>query len=415
MKIAVYNPLSGHGHLDSWNAIVVHTLVERGHRVVAITQSPTALWDLLDVRGFDGHSRLRVVPLAKPRKRPLGVRIGRFVVRSVRDVGRFLARRGVASPARSPARKGGPSLDPGAIATNVSAACERHDAPDIVLVMYMDLYRQDASAWRAYDKSSKVPWAGVRFHVAPGKKSPEEGWFRSRAFRGMGFLAEDICSQHARWFPEKQFVCLPEITTHVICPQHSGLVNALTKRARGRKIVFYGGSLGRSKNLSMWSRVVAAMDPREWFFCLVGEVCWDDLLSEDRAVVERLQRELPENVLAHLQYIGVDCVFNALVAKSDVVYAVYRDFPYSSNIITKAAWLEKPVVVSDRFVMGQRVRRYGCGRAVPEDDLDAIVQAIEQASRSATPGEAFASCRAECNEEAMGARLDAWLKACVTT
>lgn len=414
MKIAVYNPLSGHGHLDSWNAIVVQALVERGHSVLAITQNPTALWDLLDVRGFGGHSRLRVVPIAKPRKRPLGQRIGRFFVRSARDVVGLLTNIVRGQPAYPLLRKReGFFLDPGGIATNVSAACDQDNVPDIVLVMYMDLYRRERLAWRAYDKALKVPWAGIRFHVAPSDERPQEEWFRSQAFRGLGFLDEDICNQHARWFPERHFVCLPEITTHVACPEHSGLVTSLKTRAQGRKIVFYGGSLGRSKNLAMWGRVMAAMDPKEWFFCLVGEICTHDLLPEDRAVVEALQREPRENVLSHLQYIGVDCVFNALVASSDVVYAVYRDFPYSSNIITKSAWLEKPVVVSERYAMGQRVRRYGFGLTTPEDDRDAIVQSLERACAMTVPKEAFASCQAECNEAVLGDRLEAWLHRCV--
>ncbi len=45
---------------------------------------------------------------------------------------------------------------------------------------------------------------------------------------------------------------------------------------------------------------------------------------------------------------------------TDHVVAVY------SNILTKAALLSKPIIVSDRFLMGQRVNTYNIGIAVPE-------------------------------------------------
>lgn len=413
MKIAIYNPLSGHGHLDSWNTMFVRALLEAGHGVVAITPRPSVLRESLEPHHVNGGN-LVICGIARPTqvKRPLSVRLQRLVWRSVRDVRKWMGHRTGGVVTKTPTDGGPGVIHPLDIAASVATARQAGVRPDIVLVMYMDLVKRDAMAWQQYDHIARTPWAGLRFHIRPAAEMPTDGWFQSNMFRGFAFLAEDVCMQHRKWFPNKRFECLPEITTHATCPEGSGLVATLLRHAKGRKIVFYGGSIGCSKDLATWGKVAAAMDPTKWFFCLVGQVYKHDLGRDDIAVVEALSKHPPENMLLHLHYIETECEFNALIAASDVVYAVYKDFPYSSNIITKAAWLEKPVIVSDRFVMGQRVRRYGSGETVPEGDVEAIVQAIERSCVRTPSKQAFATCRAECNEKALGDRLDAWLLAC---
>jgi glycosyltransferase involved in cell wall biosynthesis len=69
---------------------------------------------------------------------------------------------------------------------------------------------------------------------------------------------------------------------------------------------------------------------------------------------------------------------NAVVASSDVVFAAYRNFPNSSNIMTKSAVFERPIVVSDGFLMAERVRHYCLGEVVPEGDIEALACALDK-------------------------------------
>jgi glycosyltransferase involved in cell wall biosynthesis len=57
---------------------------------------------------------------------------------------------------------------------------------------------------------------------------------------------------------------------------------------------------------------------------------------------------------------------------------VYLDFPHSSGILGKAAEFEKPIIVSNKYCMGERVSKYEIGLTVDENDTDALYQAICQ-------------------------------------
>lgn len=48
--VLIYNPISGHGHLDSWNAIFVSLLLDRGWKVLALTPDAQALVSKLALR-----------------------------------------------------------------------------------------------------------------------------------------------------------------------------------------------------------------------------------------------------------------------------------------------------------------------------------------------------------------------------
>ena len=45
--IVIYNPVSDHGHLDSWNALFIRVLLEAKWKVLAITPNPETLVETL--------------------------------------------------------------------------------------------------------------------------------------------------------------------------------------------------------------------------------------------------------------------------------------------------------------------------------------------------------------------------------
>jgi UDP:flavonoid glycosyltransferase YjiC (YdhE family) len=92
---------------------------------------------------------------------------------------------------------------------------------------------------------------------------------------------------------------------------------------------------------------------------------------------------------------------------------VYKDFRNSSNMPGKAAAFGKPILVSDKYLMGERVRHYGLGAAVPEDNPEAILAAIESVIQSPPLQENFATYKAMHNEEVMGRALERFFTACL--
>src|SRR5262245_51813242 len=59
--ILLYNPISGHGHLDSWNFLFVSILLRSGYRVLALTPDRDALQRALDGAGLAAHPMLCVL------------------------------------------------------------------------------------------------------------------------------------------------------------------------------------------------------------------------------------------------------------------------------------------------------------------------------------------------------------------
>ena len=61
LRILLYNPISGHGHLDSWNALFVELLLQHGYEVAALTPDETTLRKILLQKGVNDHPGLKIL------------------------------------------------------------------------------------------------------------------------------------------------------------------------------------------------------------------------------------------------------------------------------------------------------------------------------------------------------------------
>jgi len=103
---------------------------------------------------------------------------------------------------------------------------------------------------------------------------------------------------------------------------------------------------------------------------------WRDISTEMRNSLESAWEGLP-NLYAYPKHLP-EKTMNSVVAASDVMVADYRQFPNSSNALTKAALFERPIVESEGYLMAERVKKYGMGEVVPEGDVEALVVAIQK-------------------------------------
>jgi hypothetical protein len=122
----------------------------------------------------------------------------------------------------------------------------------------------------------------------------------------------------------------------------------------------------------------------------------------------------PENCLVHPAYIEDERELNSIIAAADILYAVYDDFRPSSNTLTKAAMFNKPVMVSDRYLMGERVRRYRTGATVASGTTEEIIAALETLRRTDRSEFGFAAYREDHSVEALKKQLagllEFWLR-----
>ncbi|MDW8465866.1 MAG: glycosyltransferase [Chloroherpetonaceae bacterium] len=150
------------------------------------------------------------------------------------------------------------------------------------------------------------------------------------------------------------------------------MVEEAKQRANGRKIVGLIGSLSPRKGLRTFIEV--ASKAKDKFFLLAGR--FSEAVDKDIERLLQRARSL-ENCFTHYERIPDGAEFNAFVNACDFIFAAYVDFKYSSNIMTKAALLKKPLIVSDGGLMAQRVRKFKIGTVIQQENVEQCLAAIE--------------------------------------
>jgi len=454
--ILVYNPISNHGHLDSWNAMFVAALLEHGWRVQVLTPDVPALTLRLEQKGIGPSPRLQILDwnaihgeiLERIRARlwrwwrvwdvfgdvyfykrkgseltddmgfwvQLRTRMFQILVPPAFRLSHYLL-------ARVRRLKDGPApplgqedpeanyLNPADFGRRVAAGLRyAHARPALILNMYMDMYKSDAGSWRRFAEQVSIPWAGIRFVPL---QAPSEGYYALESLRGMCFLEESVCTDYRRLLPEKCFGYLPDVTETELPGQPGPIAMEIRRRAAGRKIVFMGGSIGWQKNVARWYELIAMADPAVWYFVQIGEVHRETFNVEERVAYEAALSAPPENFYLKAEYLPDEREFNEIIAQSDVIFAVYRDFSKSSNMPGKAAHFRKPLLVSDRYLMGTRVREYGIGLAVPEDDSRKMLEALNALAQSPVAEACFLRYRQAFSMDGLRTHLAGFLDACL--
>lgn len=145
--------------------------------------------------------------------------------------------------------------------------------------------------------------------------------------------------------------------------------------AGNRRIITLVGHLQRTKGLVNFTAALQRPELKDAFFVLAGDIYWGEIDTPTRLSLLRSWEEA-ENLYCHLQRLSSEACLNQIIQISDVIYAVYSDFPNTSNIMTKAALLRKPVLVSKGHLMADLTERYSLGEVVPENDVVAIATSL---------------------------------------
>lgn len=268
---------------------------------------------------------------------------------------------------------------------------ERMARTPVDLVFFACIYESHFELFRTACPHFGYDWAGLHLHARrPSAPAGDGGSFdplRSPRLQSLGVLDPNLVEPYRSRTGGKPVFVFPDLTD----PEHpaahepeAGLANKLRALAGGRKVVALLGHLKLSKGLEAFTR--AAADPRlqDVIFFLGGEIDWDGVPRHLRSELMTAWERSP-NILTHLQRIE-EKAFNGVLRMADVVYAAYVDFPFSSNVLTKAAIFQRPIVVTEGQLMGERVREFGLGAVVPDRNPQAVADAIlELLSSAGTP------------------------------
>ena len=365
--------------MDSWCGLIAKVLVDRGYKVFILTpgapehgfvhsQDETSDSKIEYLKWkFSIAERLRLTVISVLSRLPM---ILDFLIKA-----RQRRRGGRLGQVQSRSSSG--DVHPKSFEYHVNWAMrQRKVSPDLILNLYLDVYRSDKPSWSAIKIDGNTPFAGLRF---VGDGEGEDGVCTANGFRGIALFEEGMYRKYNSRYKNLRVIQLPDITNTEFDSVNKYEMKQVQELAKNRTVVFLGGSIGGNKNIGKFVEVISMMDSDHWFFLVIGKVDKTTFTESDLVEYDKIESGVFKNVLLIDQYIESESIFNGYIYASDIVYAVYRNFEFSSNMLMKASSFNKPIVVSDRYEMGRRVNSARIGCTVNEDDASSIAFGLKQA------------------------------------
>ena len=258
---------------------------------------------------------------------------------------------------------------------------------DMVFINSLDIIIYgNRRAWFS-KRNFDYPWAGLYvtpvFRLKRNSRRNIKRFIQLQIFKGVkncqgiAILDEGTYRKSQAYFKDRQVFVFPDVTDERLPSPLPDKFNKIKEKAGSRTIIGMVGLLQKRKGWLNFLRAIPAMDPEKCFFLTAGYLHLPDYTAEEQLEIDRLMTSL-EGTNRHfeLDYIDDPAEVNAYIALCDMVYLCYENFYYSSGIMTKAASLNKFMVVTEGYCMGERVEKYGLGLTVKEGDLNDIIAAL---------------------------------------
>ena len=226
-----------------------------------------------------------------------------------------------------------------------------------------------------------VPWVGIwngpemLADPSPPLRRKDRA-FRARHCRGVLVPDTSIRDGLGTLDPSLRVYAMPEIADLRPAQANHPQVAQISRDAEGRHIVGLLGNITLRKGILSFIKLAALAWTRQRpiFFVAAGDFSLSSC-GDEFDLIDEACRTAPKNFRLYPKRLADGPVFNAHVMACDVIFAAYHNFPFQSNLLTKAAAFAKPVIVSQGFIMERRTVEYDLGLAVPQDDAEKALQA----------------------------------------
>lgn len=386
--VVLVNPISGHGHLDSYARLYTRALVQLGYSVILVAETNAGLHC-----GRETHVYfLSLAELEQSGYRPTPTfESARPIASIVAKVGHLYATGGAFAIFEHAAltvqnlirgglrRRTWPTSFDKFVAAIDRVTQKWGHPPALAVFLYLDPMECTRRAVRRLEGLGNLPWVGILFHPAAlhaGTRGIEH-FFSAANARGAIFLIPEAKEVYAAALPRQTFTLAPDVADLMVAPDPPAWIRSMRDRAGGRTVVLQVGTITPHKGVKQLLEVIRLADSSRFFFVIVGEPHWN-LFGEEREDIQTFFARPPENVYAQLGYLQSEADYNALICTCDIIYAVYQGFGGSSNALTKAAGLRRRILVSEESLMGRRVTEAGIGGIAPSHSPEAILAALEQ-------------------------------------
>jgi hypothetical protein len=258
-------------------------------------------------------------------------------------------------------------------------------APDITFFAWLDTYLGLIPA--ITDTIFPYPWSGLYFQPGYLRIPPKLRWMRHGILNPLSVLKSSHCpvvavldegiADKLQQKLNKPVVTFPDITDESAPDINFEIAQKIRAKAAGRKIVGLLGSLDKRKGTLTLLEVSQQVSGR-WFFVFAGRLAEPAFTAAELAKIGEIVKANPDNCFFYWNSIPDGSGFNAVVQVCDVLYAAYENFPYSSNILTKGAIFQKPVIASKNYCMGERVEQFSLGYGIEEGSVSQCVSILER-------------------------------------
>lgn len=267
--------------------------------------------------------------------------------------------------------------------------------PDLVFFLKVDDFVKGLLTGKWVDRVFPYYWSGIYIHLRCPKRY-KFAFFRKRFYQPFAAFASSRCRRIAilqedavdlfRSNTSKPVDIFPDVTDESPPTAHP-LTEAILQKARGRKVIgLIGGQDRRKGSFLLFEIARRCRHKNDWFFLFCGKMNYAKSDQEIESLKEIIgDQGAWENCFFHFEHMPEESHFNAVVDICDIIFAVYRDFPFSSNIMTKAALFGKPMVVSAGKLMAHRLNKFGLGTSCEPGNINACIDAIEKAIDSPPP------------------------------
>jgi glycosyltransferase involved in cell wall biosynthesis len=249
------------------------------------------------------------------------------------------------------------------------------------LLFFNCIHHQDAGELSRLAAIGGLPRSGLFLENPPGAGTGVPRMLAHPSFRAYATLSESHAA--AQMDIPARAVFFPDITDTGFSENHPA-TEELRRFAAGRPLVLAIGHLKPSKGIVALARAARRPESKETAFAFVGTIIWSEFSRGETAILKAAMENTGNCYFKEGRVPDEPC-YNGYIRACDILFAAYRDFPNSSNTLTKAAVFEKPVIVSDGHLMAARAREYRLGEIVPQDDTGAILRAIAKTTGQNPP------------------------------
>jgi glycosyltransferase involved in cell wall biosynthesis len=252
--------------------------------------------------------------------------------------------------------------------------------PDLVIFNWVDSYLSRYIPAFLIDIIFPYSWFGIFFqpkleNVVDQRNFNFHKIFQALYCKGVGVLDEDQQSKLQAQL-NKRVMTFPDITDETRPDDNFFVVSDIINKAKGRKIIGLLGSLNKRKGLLTLLRASQQPDNDKYLFAFVGQLSQYMLKADELEYIQNLEKQNPSNCYFYFERIPEESQFNALVNTCDILFAAYENFPYSSNILTKASVFNKLLIGSNGYCIGKRIHQFQLGLTIEEGNVDQCSNAI---------------------------------------